>query len=153
MTAGETAAAHIREIAQLCKYDSIEDMPYSDFIKMVGRLDETVRTVNELRAIMPPVLSANAIAKVADSLFPDWRKRNRNFQRNVSPRHCVYYLIRKYTPLSLIEIGKYCKVPQDHTTVMNAIKAVKDGIATGNPNYIHTLEQLQREINKLLNLN
>lgn len=149
-----TAIDQIKDISTLCEgYNELEDMPYSDFIKMVGKLDDVVRSVNELRQVMPPVLTADDIATIGNRLYPRWRSKFRNFKDNVLPRHCIYYMMKKYTPLSLREIGKYCNNSQDHTTVLNAIKAVKNGIDTGNVAYIHTLEQLQREINKLLNLN
>jgi len=47
----------------------------------------------------------------------------------IEPRQAYYYLLRKYTSLTLREAGKSLGLRQDHSTVVNAVKRVEQAIS------------------------
>lgn len=46
-------------------------------------------------------------------------------------RHVIMYFLRKYTKMSLREVGHLFACKYDHTTVINAVKVVNNLIDTG----------------------
>lgn len=44
----------------------------------------------------------------------------------VFARHCIFYFLRKYTPLSLSDIGVLFR--RNHSTVLHGVNAIRDGL-------------------------
>ena len=62
----------------------------------------------------------------------------------VEPRHVIFYLARRYTRLSLNDIGG--EFNRDHATVLNGFRTVQDLIAT-DKTFKHKVESLESRIN------
>lgn len=70
------------------------------------------------------------IIKQADAFFGTGYRTRSRFDHIRIPRQIVFYFLRKYTVISLQEIGE--TLGYDHTTVISAIRKVDDYIATGD---------------------
>ena len=63
--------------------------------------------------------------------------------RLVAARHALFYLCRKYTPLSLPRIGEMLG-GFDHTTVLHGFKKVSDIVTNEDTEYAQSVRDLER---------
>jgi len=128
---------------------------------LIGGLNQVVARASLLRAPITPELVAQALDAVempgrahsleeivretarAYGLTPeDLRSRSRK-QLVVRPRQVAMYLVRRYTPTSLADIGR--AFGRDHTSVMHAIDVVERRIVE-RPQLRYELEALAARV-------
>ena len=103
-----------------------------------------------------PKSDYDIIVKVFDDYYPDWRKRGRKEDVALA-RHCLIYFLKEYTQLTLKEIGERvgagCKRRAfDHTTVLHAIKTVKNMLDTNDELYTQAVFKTESVIQDLLGI-
>lgn len=150
MTPTIEAARLIKRAASELSFD-IADMKHSQFKRCMKDIDDALNLLNYCRP-RDVVIQHNdeQILQIADRLFPGWRKKTR-FAKYRIPRHCVMYLLRKYSFKSLAEIGALCTQGfhrYDHTTSLHAIRSVENAIQTNDPLYLGYLNTIKIELFK-----
>ena len=112
-------------------------------------MELTEKVVGKLVHVKPIVLSAEKIRDVVcdyfslpvDEIFTASRKRE-----IVQARQIAMYLSKQYTKQSLASIGQVIG-KRDHATVLHAIKAVSDQIAT-DKTYKLSVQEIQAKLKK-----
>jgi chromosomal replication initiator protein len=103
-------------------------------VRLRDELDSQIATLRALvnqpsrfmaldRALILPIVTNHYKLTEAELLG------NSRPEHIVWPRHVACYLLRKFTDMSLVEIGK-AMGGRDHGSVMNAISRVKDAMET-----------------------
>lgn len=106
------------------------------------------------RNIIPSDI-VNSVCEYFKIKEDDIKKKSRR-RNHVYPRQCAMYLIKKYTTLTLVEIGqefKYGinKTRRDHTTVLHSINTLNDLMDT-EEDVTHDIKQLTEMISSGMGL-
>lgn len=108
-----------------------------------GLYNDLKPTLISRSIILPPAVIIDLVQKRFEVIIT---KRTRK-KEYVEPRHIACYLLKKYTRMSLMEIGEYTG-GLDHTTVINAINNVKKFMSIES-DYLDKVFDLEEQLEKI----
>lgn len=102
-----------------------------------------------------PKKDYDIIIKAFDKYYPLWRKGRT--KEPIMARYCLFYFLREYTQLSLMEIAKRVgndcgRRSFDHTTVIHAVETVRDMIDIKDTSYMAVILHMEAVIQDVLGI-